>query len=275
MKLAISNIAWSVQEEDAIAARLVAWGAQGVEVAPTRIWHDLSRAPAAEVTAYKRYWRDHGLEIPSMQALLFGQPALRLFQGPETREQMLAYLDHALRIGALLGARVLVFGSPKNRQRGPLGLVEARQVAFDFFGRLGDRACNHGVTIGLEANPTDYHCDFLTTHQELADFVQALDHPGVVHHLDLGGVILSQEHPRDAVKALWPLAHVHLSEPFLNGLGQHQEAHERLARTLLRRGYEGWVSIETRSDETDPAGRVQATLAFARARYQGTMQLPA
>jgi len=269
MKLTVSNIAWSVEEEDAVARDLREWGAAGVEVAPTRIWPDLSQAPAREVAAYRAFWEDHGLRVSSMQALLYGQPELRIFEGPEVRDATLAYLEHALEIGAILGAGVLVFGSPKNRQRGDLDPEPAHAVALEFFRRLGVRAQAHGVAIGLEANPTDYQCDFLTTHGELSAFVRAVDHPGVAHHLDLGGALLCGDDEAEAVAGGWPLSHVHLSEPFLNGIGRHPEAHDRLAHALRAKGYSGWISIESRRDEADALGRVEQAVAFVTERYLG------
>lgn len=267
MKRAISNIAWSLEEEASVAGKLATWGAQAVEVAPTRTWPDLASAPPPEVKRYRQFWADHGLEISSMQALLYGQPDLHVFGNQAEQGRTLDYLNHALDIGAELGADVLVFGSPKNRKRGDRSDREVQDQATQFFHELGERAAERGVRIGLEANPVDYHCDFLTDHEQVAAFVGALAHPGVVHHLDLGGAILAGDDLAACVERAHPMAHVHLSEPFLNGVGAHQDEHRALAQALATAGYARWISIETRRDEEDPLGRVEKALAFVAEVY--------
>jgi D-psicose/D-tagatose/L-ribulose 3-epimerase len=48
------------------------------------------------------------------QALLFGRRDLTLFDDADTRQRTLDYLCIMVRVCARLGARALVFGSPKN-----------------------------------------------------------------------------------------------------------------------------------------------------------------
>ena len=54
MKLAASNIAWSPEEDDAVARILSAAGAQGVEVAPGKLFGDPGETPDREVEAARR-----------------------------------------------------------------------------------------------------------------------------------------------------------------------------------------------------------------------------
>lgn len=272
MKLAISNIAWDLGEERTVGSRLRGWGIAGVEVAPSRVWPDLAAVSDSEVASYRAFWLDHDMVIPSMQALLYGRPDLTIFHDASTRARTLAYLHHAVRIGALLGAKVLVFGSPRNRQRGDMRDDVASAIAVDFFTTLGDQAVDAGVAIALEANPLEYGCDFLMTNVEVAAFVRTLDHPGIVHHVDLGGTILAGELPGEIVRDAWPVAHVHASEPHLASFGthDHEHAHRALAGALTTAGYSRWVSIEMRRDPSDPVGAVERAAGFAATVYRCT-----
>lgn len=263
----MSNIAWTVAEERAVAPRLHAWGVDGVEVAPSRHWPDLSTVSDRDVASYRNFWLDHGLVVSSMQALLYGRPDLTMFEDAATRERTLAYLRHAVRIGSGLRAQVLVFGSPRNRRRGDLPTPGALGIATDFFRSLGDYAVDRGVTIGIEANPTEYDCDFLTTNAEVTTFVTRVGHPGIVHHVDVGGTILTNEALDLVVRDACPLAHVHASEPHLSGLGQHETAHRTMAAALAGVGYANWVSIEMRRDEGDPVRAVEDAIRLAAAVY--------
>jgi D-psicose/D-tagatose/L-ribulose 3-epimerase len=145
MKIAVSNIAWPADLDDTVAVRLAEQGIRGIEIAPTKVWPVPSEVPDAEVDAYRRFWESRGISIVAAQALLFGRPDLVLFKDAYTREQTLAYLQAIIRRCGRLGARALVFGSPKNRQIGSENPAAGWQQAVDFFGRLGEIAASEGT----------------------------------------------------------------------------------------------------------------------------------
>jgi sugar phosphate isomerase/epimerase len=260
MRVAVSTIAWHPDDDDAVARVLRAQGAEGIEFAPTRHWPDLGGVPDAAVHDRRRYWADHGLVIPAMQALLFGRDDLRLFGDDTDRRQLLDYLTHVVRIGGLLGCRVLVFGSPRNRSREGLDADRAAALAIPFFRALGDVAAHHGVTIGVEANPPEYGCDFLTTHDELRRFVLAVGHPALVHHVDLGAITINGERVEATLAASHPLAHLHLSAPSLAPVDRETPGLGSALDALWRRRYDQWVSVEMRRPPSDPAALVETAL---------------
>jgi sugar phosphate isomerase/epimerase len=247
LRLAVSNIAWMPEQDDAIAELLVAEGVSGIEIAPTKWRERPLNATALDVAAYRRRWEDRGLRIVSMQSLLFGRSDLQLFANETQREAMIDYLRRTIDLGAALGARTLVFGSPKNRVRGNLSEREATLIAIETFRELGAHASERGVLFCLEANPPEYGCDFITTTAEAATLCRAVDHAGLRVNADLGGMTLSHDDPGLSVAdAAGAIGHFHASEPHLSELGagaDHQRAAEGLARIL----YPGWVSIEMRN----------------------------
>jgi D-psicose/D-tagatose/L-ribulose 3-epimerase len=58
------------------------------------------------------------------------------------------------------GAKVVVFGALKNRQRKGINEFESQKMAVDFFGAVGDLCAEAGVVLSVEHNPTEYACDF-------------------------------------------------------------------------------------------------------------------
>ncbi|HMA24546.1 MAG TPA: TIM barrel protein, partial [Gemmatimonadaceae bacterium] len=163
MKLAVSNIAWDPTQDVEIAELLRREGVGGVEIAPTKWRERPLEASSSDIASYRRAWEDRGLPIVSMQSLLFGRPNLQLFGDARSRAEMLDYLRDVITLGAALGARSLVFGSPKNRLRHSLPVADASDIAESFFRAIGDHARNHGVIFCIEANPPAYGCDFVTT----------------------------------------------------------------------------------------------------------------
>jgi D-psicose/D-tagatose/L-ribulose 3-epimerase len=260
VKLAVSNIAWDPSADAAAAALLLREGARGVEIAPTK-WRDAPfEAPAADVSALRRGWEERGLPIVALQSLLFGRPDLQLFGTESERAALLDHLRKAADFAAAVGARSLVFGSPKNRMRRGKSMREAMTIACDSFRALASHAREREVVFCIEANPPDYGCDFITRTSEAAELCRLVDDPALRVNADLGGMILAGEDPADAVANAGSLVgHVHASEPQLAELSS-SAAHERAGSALAERNYGGWISIEMR---TPPATEQMPALARA------------
>ena len=125
-----------------------------------------------------------------MQALLFGTTGLNVFGESKRQDAMLEHLRAVCRIGAGLGSTRLVFGSPKNRDRSGLNDSQALEQAVSFFRRLGNAAQEHGVIICLEPNPTQYGANFMTTSDETAFVVAAVDHEAIRMQFDTGALTI-------------------------------------------------------------------------------------
>lgn len=269
MNLAVSNIAWPVELDSDAADLLVASGIAGVEIAPTRRWPDLSRRDRGDVTAVRQFWELRGLPIVALQALLFGRTDLTLFGSPAERHATLDYLTHALDLAADLGARWLVFGSPRNRLAGDRPRDEVFAIARDFFLALGDRAVTRNAVVGIEANPPEYGCDFLTRTAEAVDFVRSLDHRGIGCHLDLGGMTIAGEPVAPIITGAVPIGYVHASAPHLQSIAGFAAVQRDAGDALRAIAYDGWVSIEMRSDGTAPLAALEEAIATARSAYAG------
>lgn len=270
MRLAISNIAWPTGKDETVASLLHAHGVEGVELALTKVWPEPLVATAAEVHAYRALWEKKGLRIAALQALLFGKAHLALFGAESTRREMLDYLAGIIERAGWLGARALVFGSPKNRQRGEKSPSEARAIAVPFFRELGRIARRHGVWFCIEPNPSAYNCDFVTTVAEGIELVDAVDEEGFGLHLDTGGMTLTRDTPAVSITAAGERCrHFHVSEPFLVEVGAGATPHREYAEGLHARSYCGWVSIEMGEVKAEDGWRaaIERTLGFVRATY--------
>ena len=247
MNVAISNIAWRREEEGEVAQLLQRMGIQAVEVAPGKIGPDPARLPDAEIDRYRAFWNGLGIEIVSMQALLFGQDSLALFQSAAQRDEMLAYLGRIARLGGRLGAKVLVFGSPKNRKKGTLGEVEARAIAVPFFREVGKLAEEFGTSVCIEPNPPAYGCDWITNARDALDFVNEVDHPGFGLHLDAAALHMAGEGADAIRRAGTQIRHFHASQPNLAPVKAGGEVdHASFSETLRELEYSHYVSIEMR-----------------------------
>ncbi|WP_454907814.1 sugar phosphate isomerase/epimerase family protein [Variovorax gossypii] len=245
MRLGISNIAWDVAEDAAVLALLRDHGIDAIDIAPGKYFPEPRSATEADMLKVRRWWSERGIEITGMQALLFGKPGLNVFGSTESRQALSEQLGAVCRIGGVLGATRLVFGSPRNRDRTGLTDADALDVALEFFQGLGDRAAQDGVIVCLEPNPVRYGANFMTTSEETARVVRALGHPAIRMQLDIGAVVINNENPEAVVAECASLiGHIHASEPDLAPLGSRGTDHRRMADVLREHLAESMVCIE-------------------------------
>lgn len=262
MKLAISNIAWSQAEEPAIARRLRELGVDHIELAPTARWPDLTVPTAEDLAAYRQWWEDQGFTVAATQSILFGRPDLVMFADEATRRRTLDFLKLTIRVSAALGAKVIVFGSPKNRQRGQLSSAAAHDIAVPFFQEIGRAANAAGVNFCVEPNAPQYACDYVTTAAEGAKLVAAVNTPGFGLHLDAacmamagdGPELLNQYRPR----------HFHISAPMLEAVPADTVPYADFASALKGITYGDVVSIEMRPAAEGNLERAERAVTFAQ-----------
>jgi D-psicose/D-tagatose/L-ribulose 3-epimerase len=270
MKVAISNIAWSIEEEPAIAALMQRLGVAGVEVAPSKIGPQPVELAEDELRRYRASWNDRGIDIVAMQALLFGVEGLAIFASESARKKMGDYLARILHIGGVLGAKALVFGSPKNRLVGALSPREIEAIAVPFFREMGAIAADNDTCLCIEPNPRAYGADWITTAKEAEAFVERVDRPGFGLHLDAGALHMQNEGPAEIRVAGNRIRHFHASEPQLAPLQPGSRVpHEQYAATLRAIGYPRWVSVEMRQvpGQTSSLATVETALRCALGTY--------
>ncbi len=269
MNLSISNLTWDLIEDCAIADILSGLSLGGVEIAPTKVWPAPLAVSQESISSYRRFWESRGIKIVALQSLLFGRPDLEIFKSEVVRNQTIQYLTVIIELAAHLGARVLVFGSPKNRLVGQLRDSEIIDTALEFFSTLANIAQKHGVCFCIEPNPPHYGCDFIRNATEGVNLVKLVNHPGFRLHLDAGAMIMNDEPLESAIEEGFEwLAHFHISEPNLAVPGQEMAAHSRIARTLQQLDYDKYVSIEmiNKTGQSNPL-IAQSALRFVMDTY--------
>ncbi len=267
MKLAISNIAWTSDSDDTMLSLLQAKGL-AIEIAPTRLWSDWQFSEV-DVADYLKTLQAYDLVCSSLQAIVFGKPDLQLFGTPDQRVSLVEHLKRVADLSASLGARPMVFGAPKNRDRGDLDEPTAFSIAVDAFSEVGDYCAQHQVCLCIEPNPPVYGCNFVTTSQQGIDLVRAVNSPGFRLHLDAAGMHLAGDDiARSLETAADVLEHIHISEPNLSDFAVPQVAHDQMAQGLRAIGWDQWISIEMRAS-AHPIKSVEQAITIVQELYQG------
>lgn len=255
--LAMSNIAWSPHERLDAYRALAEAGFGGLEIAPGLFFHaahdpfcpdeDTASAALGEMA-------DFGLELVSMQSLLFGVEGAGLFGGEDARAAFADGMNRAIALAGRFGIPNLVFGSPGQR-RVPEGMPMDRALgeAAQVFRTLGDTARREGTRIAIEANPAAYGTNFCNTLEEALSFVALVDHPAITGILDLGAMHMNdsfEDVPALLASGITPaLNHVHVSEPQLAPAPADPERLVPVLKALDQSGYDRAVSIEMKRPE--------------------------
>lgn len=260
MRISVSNIAWNKDEDEDVFDLLQHHNVSGIEIAPTRLWPGWIGASPESITAARALYSGLGFAIPALQAILFDRPELKVFDKPMGQSALLDHIDHVADIGANLGARVLVFGSPQNRDPGKRTMARAHAEAVNFFLKAGERCLRHGVQLCLEPNPKVYNCRFMTRWKEVRSIVDDVSHAGIGIHLDTACITLEGDDVLAAIDGCeGRIAHFHVSEPELGDFSNPTIDHAAIGQKLRDINYKGWLSIEMRRS-ADPLTSIDEAL---------------
>lgn len=280
MMLSVSNIAWTPEERLAAYDVMIDAGVKGLEIAPSLFFAGAPDSFRPDAITFGRALgevADRGLELVSMQSLLFGVEGAALIGTPGARAAFDLAMKRAIDLAARCAIPNLVFGSPRQRAI-PEGMPadEALAAAVDSFRGLGDYAAACGSVIAIEPNPTVYGTNFLTTLAEADRFVRQVDHPAIMLNLDLGTAHVNGDF-RDLPDQIGALAlrvaHVHVSEPHLAPAPADGTELGPVLRALVDAGYARAVSIEMKRPEggvNEVRLRIGRLTAAAAAAGDGT-----
>ncbi|MBR2696645.1 MAG: sugar phosphate isomerase/epimerase [Parasporobacterium sp.] len=267
MKFAVSNIAWS-PDEDTSMYEYLCEQRLALEIAPTRIipWDD-SNTLGRMAGPYdrirdaanwaKNLYAKYGLNVVSMQSILNGVKA-NMYGKQEERRFLTDYMKSAIDFAAAVKCRNLVFGCPLNR-RIPDGfpLPEAGKVAIDFFSEVAMYAAQQGTCVSIEANPAIYNTNFINYTSQAFDLVRCIAREvgrnaskAFRVNFDVGTVITNGENIFELLTDdnIALINHVHFSEPNLRVIRQRKE-HFDIIRLLEEAGYDRYISLEMRMPE--------------------------
>lgn len=252
MKLAFSSLAWEPGQDALVRATLARRGVGGIEVAPLKYWPDAPDVPSATLASFRHKWTQAGISIVALQGILFGLPELQLLGSPEQQAALERHLVAMCMLAGTLGARVVVFGAPRNRIRGDLTEAEAVARAAPLLYRVASEAHDVGVMLSLEPSPRMYGADFIRTTDEAMRLVEVVNHPGFGVHFDAGASAINAESDAVVLRALHAARHYHISEVDLLPLGSGTVDHHHLGAMIRAACYDHWLSIEMRGSPTDP-----------------------
>jgi sugar phosphate isomerase/epimerase len=258
MNLAISNIAWTAENDKVVYDMMKKQNYSGLEIAPTRIFPNNPYDNLKEA----KIWligleRQYGFVIPSLQSIWYGRQE-KLFGTDDERNILVDYTKKAVDFAVAIGCKNLVFGCPRNRT---VTNNDNMEIGIKFFTEIGNYALEKGTVIGMEANPPIYNTNYINDTSSAIELIKEVDSDGFKLNLDIGTMIQNEEPIDVLVGYVRMINHVHISEPNLKPI-EKRKIHKELKELLTAENYNGFISIEM--GKTDDLHIIENTLDYVK-----------
>lgn len=269
MEIALCNEvlrALPLKQQCELAARL---GYDSLELAPFTLGAAPHRLASAERRSLRQLIADTGLGVVGLHWLLVSPPELSITSAdPEIRATTLEVLRGMVLLCAELGGRVLVHGSPAQRQILPGDdPAEARKRGVEAIARAAEHAAEAGLVYCLEALPPA-STNFVNTIHEAAEIVNAVGSPALRTMIDTCAAAAAETESTPGLIERWVptrlIGHVQLNDRTGRGPGQGNDDFAPVLRALMHTGYAHSVSIEPFIYEPDGPTCAARAIGYVR-----------
>lgn len=223
-------------------------GYDGVEIAPMTLGDEPHRLPASRRAEIRQISQDAGLPVTSLHYLMMAPKGLSITaKDPAVRARTLEVMRGLVALAAELGAKLMIHGSPAQRQLEPGDEEDGRKRGIEYFALAGETARAAGVTYLLEPLARN-QTSFVNTIEEAATIVRSIGNPGLRTMLDCSAAGLGEAEPVHEVLRKWLpsglIAHIHFNDPNRRGPGEGELVFGPIVAALLDGNYSGIAAIE-------------------------------
>jgi sugar phosphate isomerase/epimerase len=254
---------WPFDKAFALAAEC---GYTGIEIAPFTIENHVTDIPSARRTEIRRLAEKNGLRMVGLHWLLAYTKGLHL-TSPDlaVRKKTAVYLGELARFCADLGGKLLVFGSPKQRNllegvsydQGVKYAVEVFREALPVLEKLD-------VTLAIEPlSPKT--TNFIRTAAEGVALIKEIGSPRCRLILDCNAMATEETPIPELVRRHRSLlTHFHANDPNSMGPGFGDLDFVPIFRALREIAYRGWVSVEVFNYKPGPERLARESIAYMK-----------
>jgi sugar phosphate isomerase/epimerase len=234
---------WKLEDAFAFAAKA---GYGAVEIAPFTIANSVTDVSADERQRTQQTAARNGIEIAGIHWVLVKPEGLHITH-PDAgiRQRTTHYFCELVDFCADLGGKVMVVGSPKQRNAMPgVSSEQALDWAAATFQPAVAQAEAREVTICFEPL-APVETNLINTAADAIQFAERLDSRNFKIILDVKAMCSETKSIPQIIRESWPhFAHFHANDKNLKGPGFGEVDFKPIAAALKEVGYEGFVSVE-------------------------------
>ena len=259
MKFAICNEMFGERSFADTFSTIRKLGYTGVELAPFTFapWaeaFDVRDVSAQRLVDIRTMAEDAGLEVVGLHWLLAKTSGFYLTSpDPTVRRRTAEYLRALAEVCASLGGKIMVLGSPQQRNLLPgVTYDEAEAYATEVLHGALSACAQYDVTIALEPlGPAEG--DFMLNAKAGIRLAELVGSPHCKLHLDVKAMASEGQPIADIIRDSrdW-LVHFHANDPNLLGPGMGEVDFRPIFAALKEINYNDWVSVEVFKYEPSP-----------------------
>lgn len=274
-KLATCNEPWnnvaSIEEVFQTAKRI---GFDGVEIAPFTLAEHVDEISPARRKEIVKAAADAGVEIVGLHWLFISPKGLHLTTADDaTRQRTADYLKSLANFCGDLGGKVMILGSPKQRNiESPTTFEEGWKRAKDVLAACGPTLAERGVSLCIEGL-TPAETNFIQTLDDAARLADEIGHPNIDVMIDTKAMSSMPDGAIGTIGRFGKRArHCHVNHPSGKGVGMPLNEGEgepidwvAVLSALKASGFDAWVSCEPFDYKPDPTTVAETAYRTLRA----------
>ncbi len=241
-------------------------GYDGLELAPFTFAQYAYDIPASTRQAIVRHAEKAQLDILGIHWVFVGPEGVHLTHpDPEVRTFTAKYMVDLVNFCGDVGGKVLIFGSPKQRNVGrDVTYNQAFGYARDVFEKALPACEQRDVTICME-QLTHWETNFCHTPEQTVELIDAVAHPKFQLLLDTKAMsFLEEDRPAMIRKYGKYLRHYHANDANLNGPGWGDVDFKPIFEALQDIQYDRYVSVEVFKFDPGPEAIATRSLAYLK-----------
>jgi sugar phosphate isomerase/epimerase len=246
-------------------------GYAGVEIAPFTLApqdtpFDARKVPAEKIVEVRNRAEEAGLEIIGLHWLLAKTDGFYLTSpDPTIRRRTAEYLQKLAEICADLGGKIMVLGSPQQRNLSEnVSYADGEAYAAEVLHGAVAACKQFGVTLALEPlGPAEGN--FMLTAASGIHLAKLVNSPHCKLHLDVKAMSSEPTPIPEIIRASrdWTV-HFHANDPNLYGPGMGEVDFQPIFTALKETGYDGWVSVEVFKYDPSPEEIARKSIEYMR-----------
>ncbi len=245
-KFAICNELYVDWEHERAFAHAADLGYSGIEIAPFTLGESPLSLSTAKLEEIHKAAEKNGLEVVGLHWLLAKTTGLHLTHPDRAvRKSTIEYLCGLARLCRDIGGKIMVFGSPPQRNLMD-GVSKQAGVTFatEVFQEIASTLESCEITLALEPlGPQEGN--FMLTAQSAIEICLLVDSPNVKLHLDVKAMSSeSKPIPQIIRESRDWLVHFHANDPNRRGPGMGDVDFAPILEVLDEVRYNGWISVE-------------------------------
>ena len=259
---------WKIEDTLAYAAKL---GYRGLEIAPFTLANSVTDIAPSERHRIREAAARNQIQIAGIHWVLVKPEGLYINHPDQAiRERTARYFCELVDFCADLGGKVMVVGSPKQRNMmAGVTAEQAREWASGTFRDAVAKAEQRAITICFEPL-APVETNFINTAAEALEFVQRLPSPAFRIILDVKAMCSEAKLIPQIIRESWPhFAHFHANDKNLKGPGFGEVDFRPIAAELKEVGYDGFVSVEVFNFDEGAEAIASRSLEYLRRVFDG------